>query len=40
MVFYRAGLPLSRQTLTFVSDFIRAHRRQMDSAWCLLEVPP
>ncbi|REH17420.1 DDE superfamily endonuclease [Kutzneria buriramensis] len=33
MLFYRAALPLSHQTLTFVSDLIRAHRKQMSSAW-------
>jgi hypothetical protein len=29
MLFYRAALPLSRQTLTFVSDLIRVHRREI-----------
>jgi hypothetical protein len=33
MLFYRAVLPLSRQTLTFVSDIIRAHRRDVGSIW-------
>ena len=33
MLFYRAALPLSRQTLTFVSGLIRTHRRQMGSTW-------
>jgi Helix-turn-helix of DDE superfamily endonuclease len=33
MLFYRAALPLSRQTLTFVSDIIRAHRRDVGSIW-------
>jgi len=33
MLFYRAALPLSRQTLTFVSDLIRVHRRQLGSVW-------
>lgn len=33
MLFYRAALPLSRQTLTFVSDLIRTHRRQVGSIW-------
>ena len=28
MLFYRAALPLSHQTLTFVSGLIRAHRKQ------------
>lgn len=36
MLFYRAALPLSRQTLTFVSDLIRAHRRELGSVWRLL----
>jgi hypothetical protein len=31
MLFYRAALPLSRQTLTFVSDLIRAYRRELGS---------
>ncbi|MFL6142183.1 MAG: transposase family protein [Labedaea sp.] len=33
MLFYRAALPLSHQTLTLVSDLIRAHRRQLGSSW-------
>ena len=33
MLLYRAALPLSRQTLTFVSDLIRIHRRQLGSGW-------
>lgn len=33
MLFYRAALPLSRQTLTVVSDLIRAHRRELGSIW-------
>jgi hypothetical protein len=33
VLFYRAALPLSHQTLTFVSDLIRAHRRQLGSPW-------
>jgi hypothetical protein len=33
MLFYRAVLPLSRQTLTFVSDLIRVHRRELGSVW-------
>jgi hypothetical protein len=33
MLFYRAALPLSRQTLTFVSDLIRIHRRELGSVW-------
>jgi hypothetical protein len=33
MLFYRAALPLSHQTLTFVSGVIRAHRREIGSLW-------
>jgi hypothetical protein len=33
VLFYRAALPLSHQTLTFVSGLIRAHRKQMESVW-------
>jgi hypothetical protein len=33
MLFYRAALPLSRQTLTFVSDLVRTHRRNVGSTW-------
>ena len=33
MLFYRAALPLSRQTLTFVSGLLRAHRREIGSPW-------
>jgi hypothetical protein len=33
MLFYRAALPLSHQTLTFVSDLIRTHRREIGSVW-------
>jgi Helix-turn-helix of DDE superfamily endonuclease/DDE superfamily endonuclease len=33
VLFYRAGLPLSRQTLTFVSGIIRRHRRSIGSRW-------
>jgi len=33
MLFYRAALPLSHQTLTFMSDLIRAHRKQVGSVW-------
>jgi hypothetical protein len=33
VLFYRAALPLSHQTLTFVSDLIRTHRRQAGSIW-------
>ena len=33
MLFYRAALPLSRQTLTFVSGIIRRHRKSIGSPW-------
>ncbi|GAA0617151.1 hypothetical protein GCM10010174_38930 [Kutzneria viridogrisea] len=33
MLFYGAALPLSHQTLTFVSDLIRAHRKRLGSVW-------
>src|SRR6266498_1171116 len=33
MMFYRAALPLSRQTLTFVSGIIRRHRKSIGSRW-------
>ena len=33
MLFYRAALPLSRQTLTFVSGIIRRHRASTGSLW-------
>ena len=33
MLFYRAALPLSRQTLTFVSGIIRRHRKAAGSRW-------
>jgi hypothetical protein len=33
MLLYRAALPLSHQTLTFVSGLIRAHLRQAGSVW-------
>jgi hypothetical protein len=36
MLFYRAALPLSRQTLTFVSGLIRVHRREIGSPWRVL----
>ena len=32
-MFYRAALPLSRQTLTFVSGVIRRHRKLIGSRW-------
>jgi hypothetical protein len=33
MLFYRAALPLSRQTLTFTAGVIRRHRKAIGSAW-------
>lgn len=33
MLLYRAALPLSHQTLTFVSGLHRVHRREIGSAW-------
>jgi hypothetical protein len=33
MLFYRAELPVSHQTLIFLSDLIRAHHKQMGSVW-------
>jgi DDE superfamily endonuclease len=33
VLFYRAALPLSRKTLTFVSGIIRRHRRSTGSRW-------
>lgn len=37
MLFYRAALPLSHQTLTFVAGLIRAHRKQRGSCWRKLD---
>src|ERR1700761_9718207 len=33
MLFYRAALPLSRQTLSFVAGIIRRHRASIGSVW-------
>jgi len=33
MPFYRAALPLSHQTLTFVSGLVRTHRWEMGTVW-------
>ena len=33
MLFYRAALPLSRATLTYLAGVVRRHRRQIGSAW-------
>jgi len=37
MLFYRAALPLSRKTLTFVSGIIRRHRATIGSLWRKLD---
>src|ERR1700689_5040323 len=37
MLFYRAALPLSRQTLSFVSGIIRRHRASIGSLWRKLD---
>jgi hypothetical protein len=36
MLFYRAALPLSRQTLNYLSRIIRRHRKKIGSVWRLL----
>src|SRR5262249_51144950 len=33
MLFYRAALPLSHATLTYLAGVVRRHRRQIGSAW-------
>jgi hypothetical protein len=33
VLFYRAALPLSHRTLTFVSGLVRTHRRRSGSVW-------
>jgi hypothetical protein len=33
MLFYRAALPLSRATLTYLAGVIRRYRRQIGSCW-------
>jgi DDE superfamily endonuclease len=33
VLFYPASLPLSRQTLTYVTGIIRRHRQQIGSPW-------
>jgi hypothetical protein len=38
LLFYRAGLPLSRQTLTYVAGIIRRHRAGIGSGW--RKLPP
>jgi hypothetical protein len=37
VLFYRAALPLSYRTLTFVSGLIRTHRRELGSRWRRLD---
>ncbi len=36
VLFFRAALPLSHQTLTFVSRLVRTHRREIGSPWRVL----
>ena len=38
MLFYRAALPLSRQTLTFTAQVIRRHRASIGSLWRKLDA--
>jgi hypothetical protein len=38
LLFYRAALPLSRQTLTYVAGIIRRHRARIGSPW--RKLPP
>jgi hypothetical protein len=33
LLFYRAALPLSRRTLTYVTGIIRRHRKAIGSRW-------
>ena len=40
MLFYRAALPLSHATLTYVTGVIRRHRRQIGSCWRKLQPGP
>jgi hypothetical protein len=37
MLFYRAALPLSSQTLTYVAGIIRRHRKAIGSCWRKLD---
>jgi hypothetical protein len=37
MLFYRAALPLSYQTLTFVARLVRTHRREIGTPWRSLD---
>jgi hypothetical protein len=38
MLFYRAALPLSHQTLAFVSRLVRTHSREIGSLWRALNL--
>jgi hypothetical protein len=38
MLFYRAALPLSSQTLTYTAEVIRRHRKQIGSPWRKLSL--
>jgi hypothetical protein len=38
MLFYPAALPLSQQTLTYVTGIVRRHRKQI--AWPWRKLPP
>jgi hypothetical protein len=40
VLFYRAALPLSRQTLTYVARIIRRHRASIGSLWRKLSPGP
>ena len=33
MLFYRAALPLSRKTLSYLAGIIRRHRESIGSCW-------
>jgi hypothetical protein len=33
MLFYRAALPLSRSTLTYLAGVVRRHRKKIASCW-------
>jgi hypothetical protein len=40
MLFYRAALPLSRATLTYLAGVVRRHRRTIGSCWRKLNCGP
>src|SRR6516162_5522169 len=40
MLFYRAALPLSRATLTYLAGEVRRHRRTIGSCWRKLNCGP